>query len=305
VEPTRSRGNQQRRATSAQPAWFPSTRETVTLDQMTGVLRQSLLVMVLATVAGCSHQPRTSVPTPTGAPIDPHPDCPGISPVGPQHETDQFLASPLPGDSGALTKSLSARLTATGALCPRVTLSPTETMPGGLPAPHGTLRLHMHWVGTPGEDSPARQSLGAFLLRSGDLAVRPVLTETLGPCAASSDLSGTAAAHVSSGARCLSLGAPLLRDPKVANASVAAGNAQTWTLHIRLDLSAIRTLAGQTGRPVFVSVDGFPLGQTVVPPQGVAFNTTGHFDGGETEATAVVANLQNPLGQLIGVAATA
>ena len=252
-------------------------------------------LLLIAVIGACSGNHHTSLPATGTTKLSGGPLCSTASPAAREHVADQVIEALPKGEANTLITTLEDRLAASGGHCGAVTLSPASTVPGGLPAPPRTERLRMQWAGTPGEDYLAAQNLAAFLLRPGHLAIRPILM-TARACQLPGDLSGSAAADLTTPGGCLHLGAPLLLAPKVETASVSpTDDARTWTLHILLDPTSLGPWSAEAGRAVFVSVDGFGIGETRVPEQGATFDVMSRFDGGATEAMAVTANLRHPI----------
>jgi hypothetical protein len=267
-----------------------------------------LAIALIIAVAGCSHAHRSSAPGVGGNRPLATPSCASVSSTSGQHDAVEFIQSPPPHGIQGLIQTLTARLLAVGGACPTVTLEPTATLQDGLPAPAATLRLHLHWTGGPGADMQFRPNLSYYLLRSGTLAIRTVGEEVpIASCPpANSNLLGVDASVVVIGDRCFQLGPTLLRGPKVlaASAVAASDGSHGWTVRMTFDHRATARLRSSTGRAAFAWVGGFPLGEAVIPANPGALTIRTHFDGGETEATAVAANLWYPTAEIIGVAGT-
>jgi hypothetical protein len=206
-------------------------------------------------------------------------------------------------DPQALIKSFQNRLRLNGARCPTVMLK-AATAAHGVPPPPGAEQLHLRWIGAVGEDPQQSQGQALFILRPGNLALRPVLSEAAGVCTGGQlDLSGIAAAVVSSAGTCLQLGAPL-RDHVVAESgsATATGDPAVWTLTFRFEGKMVDSVRALSGRQLFVSVDGFAVGRASL--SGASLSATGHFDGGATEAHCVVVNVVYPIPVLGGYSVT-
>lgn len=116
-----------------------------------------------------------------------------------------------------------------------------------------------------------------------------------GMCATSgADLSGKSAADVTVAGRCLHLGTPVADQLRSTSGSATpTADPLIWTLRFSLDQETARRLESFSGKAMFASVDGFPLGPTMLT--GASFTATGHFDGRGTEARSVVSNIVYPI----------
>jgi hypothetical protein len=157
--------------------------------------------------------------------------------------------------------------------------------------------LHLHWIGMAGEDPLQSQYAESFILRPGNLAFRSILGDTAGACTGGKvDLSGTAPANVTVAGRCIRVSAALADHVRLQTASAApTADPMTWTLRFELEPATAARLAG---KPVFASVDGLSLGRAAVA--GTSVTTSGHFDGGGTEARCTASNVQIPIAPVGG-----
>jgi hypothetical protein len=247
----------------------------------------------VVTVSACSSHRRASHGTTPGSTT-----CSGLAP---QHDSTQDI---IPGSINpeVLTGLLKRRLQLVGAGCPALSLAPAGA-DQGVPPPSNVRALRLHWVGTVGEDWTQSQAEAFYILQSGDLALRPIIGPSTVPCLGNPALAGGGPADAIVDGRCLHLGSSVVDHPRPTSAAaLPTSDPLNWTLTFTFDRATTRRLAAASSRPLFESIDGFAVGRAVLADSRLI--TTGHFNGGGTEARAHASNVQVPIPVFVGYATT-